>query len=144
MFLKRAYSERGAVKNAAPRTDDLKCIGDLAESQRMRRSSNSFLIAVEVEGLFFFSSSTTLPRQWYEHFQPFPMLSLMIFGGFFSVFKNYLQCYKQTVDFCILLPSILLQLFPVQSHAHCDLLKKCVSLGSVLAPKEKKIYLYIK
>lgn len=89
-FLKRAYSERGAVKNAAPRTDDLKCIGDLAESQRMRRSSNSFLIAVEVEGLFFFSSSTTLPRQWYEHFQPFPMLSLMIFGGFFSVFKNYL------------------------------------------------------
>lgn len=47
-------------------------------------------VAVEVEGLFFLLLSPVFPRQWYENFQPFPMLSLMIFGGFFSVFKNYL------------------------------------------------------
>lgn len=39
-------------ENLAPRTDNLKCIGDLEESQKMRRCFNSFLITVEVEQLF--------------------------------------------------------------------------------------------
>lgn len=129
--MNRAYSELGAGKNPAPRIDDLKCIGDLAESQKARRSWLSFFIAVEAEGLFLFSSPLYSPDSGRKIFSPslcFLSRSLEVSSLCLRTICSVINKDRTT--------------FPVWSPAHCDLNKTRLSLGSVLAPKEKDIFVY--
>lgn len=121
-FLKLAYSELGAVKNPAPRTDDLKCIGDQAESQKARSCLYSFFCSCESWRTHFSSHLPYIPLTVVWKFSALPYAFPLEFSLSLEDSSLYLRI------ICSVLNTERWQMhtpsqdsgttFPVQSHAH--------------------------